>query len=325
MKAVYELAKNKEYQLVYITDTNIILVQNAYFPELGINIQELADIFPNKYINCIFSSFDGKLFISNKLIYPIISPSQKFFLSNSNNFQIDIDQNELPFCSDKEIHRIFIKRKKYKIPKIVQKIVKNNFIKRVSINSNIDPLKDWIKIGKPLPPPVQYKHNLIKKYRKNFNINILVETGTYLGDTITYSKNIFSEIYSIELDAKLADQAIEKFKKNFHIHIMQGDSSIVLKNILLDIHKPALFWLDGHYSEGITAKGTLNTPILQELNHIKNHNIKNHVILIDDARYFNGKDDYPTLQEINEIAKIDFPKHSIEVIDDIIRLIPNKF
>jgi hypothetical protein len=48
-----------------------------------------------------------------------------------------------------------------------------------------------------------------------------------------------------------------------------------------------------------------------------------HVILIDDARLFNGTRSYPTLEEINSIVRTAGKNYSIDVKDDIIRLIPS--
>mgnify|MGYP001369983704 CR=1 FL=1 len=42
----------------------------------------------------------------------------------------------------------------------------------------------------------------------------------------------------------------------------------MLKNIIKNIDKPALFWLDGHYSGGVTGMGDNETPILEELEQI---------------------------------------------------------
>ena len=72
----------------------------------------------------------------------------------------------------------------------------------------------------------------------------------------------------------------KKFSKLTHINLIKGDSSEKLPEILKSLKEPALFWLDGHYSDEITAKGDLNTPIYNELTAILNHPIKNHVILM---------------------------------------------
>ena len=52
--------------------------------------------------------------------------------------------------------------------------------------------------------------------------------------------------------------------------IVQGDSGKVLSEILLEINEPAIFWLDGHYTAGITARGVKECPIFEELDCIFN-------------------------------------------------------
>jgi len=44
-----------------------------------------------------------------------------------------------------------------------------------------------------------------------------------------------------------------------------------------------------------------------------------HVILIDDARLFVGKDDYPTLHALKQMVLTEQPNWNFEVKDDIIR------
>jgi hypothetical protein len=45
----------------------------------------------------------------------------------------------------------------------------------------------------------------------------------------------------------------------------------VLPLIIKDLNEPAIFWLDGHYSSGITAKGDKICPIFEELDSIFNN------------------------------------------------------
>ena len=78
----------------------------------------------------------------------------------------------------------------------------------------------------------------------------------------------------------------------------------------------------GHYSAGITARGDKDTPVLAELETIARHPVRDHVILIDDARCFDGSHDYPKLQEIQEFALRHWPDHTFEVKDDIVRILP---
>ena len=181
-------------------------------------------------------------------------------------------------------------------------------------------LKNWKKNGMPVPPPLIFKQLVIKEYANKYNTSIFIETGTYFGDTLDYCKNIFNKLISIELDAILYKNAKNKFADENKIVIYPGDSGQVIKNILSAISEPCLFWLDGHYSEGITAKGELNTPILNELKHIFDHPIKDHVILIDDARCFTGNNDYPTISTLRSIIKEHDPGLQFSVDADIIRV-----
>jgi hypothetical protein len=50
------------------------------------------------------------------------------------------------------------------------------------------------------------------------------------------------------------------------------------------------------------------------------HSIPGHVALIDDARLFDGTDDYPTLDDLRRWLAERRPAWVMEVADDIIRL-----
>ena len=68
-------------------------------------------------------------------------------------------------------------------------------------------------------------------------------------------KTDFELLYSIELDGKLFLRAQKKFKKVNNIRLIFGDSGGKSKEVMALIDRPTLFYLDGHYSGGITAKG----------------------------------------------------------------------
>jgi hypothetical protein len=174
------------------------------------------------------------------------------------------------------------------------------------------------------------KRILIKEYRLKNNSKIFIETGTFLGDTIDLLKNDFEKLISFELSEELAIKAKKRFTNDINIKILHGDSGKLLANVLNEISDPCLFWLDGHYSSEFwigdefirTAKGDKDTPILEELKAILKHPIKNHIILIDDARCFTGKGDYPKIREIKKKIKDSNPNYHIKVKNDIIRISP---
>ena len=181
--------------------------------------------------------------------------------------------------------------------------------KYVIFDKNIIKIKKIIKNNKlnkdiyGLYPPNKFKQSIVKMYAKRFQIDILIETGTYKGDMVIATKKLFKKIYSIEIDKHLYNLAKKRCSKYKHIFLYHGDSINILPQILFNIKQPCLFWLDAHYSGGITSKGELETPIMKELEIILNSSQINHVILIDDARFFIGKHDYPTIETVKNFIR----------------------
>lgn len=164
------------------------------------------------------------------------------------------------------------------------------------------------------------KQKAIKEYGKFHNAKILVETGTFRGDMIHAQKNNFKKIYSIELNESLYNMAVKRFNRQKHIKIYLGDSSKTLKEIIPELDEKSVFWLDAHYSGGVTSKGDKESPILEELKIILSSKI-NHVILIDDAREFIGERDYPSIEELKKFIFKKNPDCKIEIKNDLIRII----
>jgi hypothetical protein len=79
-----------------------------------------------------------------------------------------------------------------------------------------------------------------------------------------------------------------------------------------------MFWLDAHYSSRDTAKGEVSVPLLDELQVIASHPIKDHVILIDDYRLFgwknaSGEEDWTTItgKNVGQILRSINPKYRL--------------
>ncbi|MDP8265652.1 MAG: hypothetical protein P9M07_01760 [Candidatus Aceula meridiana] len=178
----------------------------------------------------------------------------------------------------------------------------------------------WRAQGKPIPPPHLFKQQLLKFYSNAYGLRTLIETGTYNGQMIQAMDSHFDSIYSIELSEELYHNAINKFHGKPKIKLIYGDSGKELGNIIKKVNEPALFWLDGHYSGGGTAKGSEETPIVEEIQHILDDKDRNHVILIDDARLFGSNIAYPAIESIERLIKAKWPQARIVVKDDIIRI-----
>lgn len=174
----------------------------------------------------------------------------------------------------------------------------------------------------PAPPPI--KRRIIAAYLERYQIREFIETGTHLGDTLAcVAQDRRISCRSIELDMDMYRNADNRFRNWSNVRVFHGDSGEVLPVIMEDMPGPALFWLDGHYSGGDTAKGESDTPVSKELQAIIDSKIKEHVILIDDARCFNGTNGYPFLDELLMTVRRN-SEYRIEVSADIIRLTPCK-
>lgn len=180
----------------------------------------------------------------------------------------------------------------------------------------------WYLTGKPVPPPHSAKQELIRSFAGRYNLRVLVDTGTFRGDMVDAMRGHFDQIVSIELDDDLFERARQRFLSCPTVRIVHGDSSKVLPSILAELSQPCLFWLDGHYSGSGTALGDQVSPILDELAAILRHPVRGHLILVDDARLFTGRDGYPTLEQVRLLALSSRPDLICDTSDDIIHICP---
>lgn len=196
--------------------------------------------------------------------------------------------------------------------------LRNIFIKQANRNA----LKAWEKVGRPAPPPHLEKQRVIKFYAKQYGLKVLVETGTYYGDMVEALKNSFERVYSIELSPMLYAYAKKRFRRDSHVELFCGDSGQELEKLVPTLKQPALFWLDAHYSAGVTARADKDTPIFEELSNILNSKERRHVIIIDDARCFGANPDYPSIDELTKFVRLKYPEVGIVIAMDSIRITP---
>ncbi len=182
-------------------------------------------------------------------------------------------------------------------------------------------MNQWVASGKPLPPPHEVKQVIIRDTQRLSGYQVLVETGTHRGAMIEAQKYNFEKLYSIELSDIFFEAATRRFKDDPQVTIVHGDSGEKLGSVVGELMEPAVFWLDGHYSYGDTAKGKLECPIYGELAAVLQDQNRAHIILIDDARCFQGGNDYPTVEELTAFIQKTNPAYHLEVVDDVIRVV----
>ena len=179
----------------------------------------------------------------------------------------------------------------------------------------------WQLRGRPIRSPHVIKQKTVQEYAQRFALLILVETGTYYGEMVSAMRDEFDAIYSVEFVPELAQAAQRRFARWPHIHILQGDSKIVVPETLKSITVPTLFWLDAGYY-GWAELPTDKSRLTAELEAILRHPIAGHVILMDDARGLDGSNGSLSIEDVKAYIAREFPGHSVEVKHDILRITP---
>jgi hypothetical protein len=208
----------------------------------------------------------------------------------------------------------------YAIRQMVSKLLPRS-VKNIIVDIR-DPIVAFAYHIKPqVPPPHAIKARAVINQARGHNVRVLVETGTCLGEMARKCSKYFKQIWTIELSETLAAEAAKRLGKRRNVRVLRGESSGLLPQILTAIREPVVFWLDAHYSGGVTAKGATECPLVRELQIIAEHACHDHIILIDDVRLM-GSGDYPSLKTVCELARRINPRYRIEVRDDILRCEP---
>ena len=135
-----------------------------------------------------------------------------------------------------------------------------------------------------------------------------VETGTYMGKTTNFLRERYPHVHTIEPEIKLYNAALKRFNGK-NVTLYNDVSENVFPKLLKSLSGDVNFWLDGHYSGGITFKGKKNCPVEDELNAIEVNliNFSKITILIDDVRCFLSENseysDYPSIDYLVDWAR----------------------
>jgi hypothetical protein len=112
-----------------------------------------------------------------------------------------------------------------------------------------------------------------------------VETGTFQGETIFRMEPLFESLITIELDPSLHAMCRRRYQGS-KIEFILGDTTIALQNLVPRLLKPVVFFLDAHYSGGITECGEKHCPLLDEVAIISAGCLPAAIVIIDDFRLF---------------------------------------
>ena len=151
--------------------------------------------------------------------------------------------------------------------------------------------------GKYRPAPHPIKMRIIRQYLPRDRDFTFVETGTFFGDTVAALRTSCGSIISIEISPQLFENARQRFAGCANVDLRLGDVVTEFPKVLASLNRPAVFWLDAHWSGEGTGRGVVDDPILLTLRHLANHPIRSHTLLIDDARCFDGQEGRPGLAD----------------------------
>lgn len=168
------------------------------------------------------------------------------------------------------------------IKKLIKILLPKYLIKIIFLIKSLYSWKQRSFLGRA---PQFVKKNVLLNYGvKNA---IWVETGTFFGSTTEFLIKEFPYVHSIEPSKDLYQSALEKFKGK-NVTLYNDVSENVLDGILQSLNGNINFWLDGHYSAGVTFQGKKDCPVEDELKAIEKNinNFEKITILIDDVRCF---------------------------------------
>jgi hypothetical protein len=181
-------------------------------------------------------------------------------------------------------------------------------------------MRQWRRHRRP-PVPRSVKAAVIRRFADHrTSRSVFVETGTFYGDMVVAVRGDFDRLYSIELHRRLGRRATRRFAGDPKISIVTGDSAEMLEPLLRSLGRPAVLWLDGHYSGRLTARGDSDTPILHELDAVLRGGTGQDAVLIDDARLFGIDAAYPTVAEVERRVLAARPGWTVHVEDDIVQM-----
>ena len=170
-------------------------------------------------------------------------------------------------------------------------------------------LSQWADNDFKSPAPNVIKWKVMKRWGGR---ETWIETGTYLGETTSQLAKDSEFVISLEPEPTLYKNAQQKFRNSKNIVLLNGTSELKLREAVFLARQRNLvdmsFWLDGHFSEGLTFLGELECPVIFELQVIAEvlSTEEPLTILIDDVRCFSRTNEvvrgYPSLSYLVNFA-----------------------
>lgn len=169
---------------------------------------------------------------------------------------------------------------------------------------------------------------LLLELKSRYELKDFIETGTYYGNTAAWAASYFDNVSTIEFSHEIYEEALKRHGNIENINFIFDDSRSALKNLCSKLSRPAIFWLDSHWSGGDTYGNHDECPLIEEI-HIINMSKFTHFLLIDDGRLFTSPpprphriEQWPEIDKVFEALKSGTHQYYIVIIEDVIISVP---
>ncbi len=170
---------------------------------------------------------------------------------------------------------------------------------------------------------------LASDLRNLLGLRRAVETGTFRGGTARSLATVFDDVVTIELSPELHRAAELALRDASRVRALQGHSALRLAE-LTDPAAPTLYYLDGHWSGGVTGGVEDECPVLAELAAMGD-GCSDDCIIVDDARLFTSAppaphraEQWPTLMEVIDAIRERHPSHLVTLLNDQVVATPQR-
>lgn len=168
---------------------------------------------------------------------------------------------------------------------------------------------------------------LARDLRDGLGLVRAIETGTYRGRTARALATVFESVVTIEVSPELAAAAAARLRDCPAVQVRQGHSVRLLTEAR-DTTLPTLYFLDGHWSGGVTGGEDDECPVLEELRVIGRAHTHD-CFVIDDARLFASAPPpphrsamWPELTDVIDQLRDLHPGHVVTVLNDQLIAVP---
>lgn len=312
LAALNELAEQKGYSLVAATDWNGFFMPKAFCEQFAIPIYTPSQVKSRRFEAAIFHGYNGEIVTAgetNLVWHGVPFRDEELQILPAELRRIPAGQEEDYF---KALDRFKAERSKQ--------------VKDLTLFFQMQLLKDDDGI---------LATERLRPLRDIGGFEAFIETGTYLGQTTAAMRALFRQVISIELSDRLYEEARKKFADAPNVQLLHGDSACMI-DIALDEASgvPAIIWLDAHWSGGVTARSSENTPIMAELESIRRRGRDSDILLIDDIRYFIDLPDgfdtheanggYPSLIKLLEVINSLSGNYRAFIVGDVMVAMPQR-